>query len=332
MTKELNYHFSELVKSWIFKYLKQGKRIWILVNKKWYSWGVICHKCGFTPQCTKCSVNISFYQLQNKEKIWLCHICKTQYRFPTKCEQCGSEKIKEFGLGTQKVAESLEREFGAQSVIIESGLVNSVNKIQKMKEKILKEKPQIIIGTSLLTTPIQWYPLDLIIFLNADFGLNVPDFTANEKNFWFLYEAFTKHSTQNFLVQTFNPEHYSIRSACKLDEIWFFEQENEFKKANKYPPFAELCIILYKNEIEKRVFSWVDKLYKELLFLQKKYELENDIEIYATPPLVYKIWGKYRYNIILKWTQVRNFMDIVYSKLRLQSRGFKVDWEATTIV
>jgi hypothetical protein len=58
----------------------------------------------------------------------------------------------------------------------------------------------------------------------------------------------------------------------------------------------------------------------------------DDLEIYSTPPLIYKIFGKYRYNIILKWKDLRNFMDIVYTKLKINQNWFKVDWEAESLI
>ena len=79
------------------------------------------------------------------------------------------------------------------------------------------------------------------------------------------------------------------------------------------------------------MFNKVDLLHKELLYLKEKYELK-DIEIYSTPPLIYKMFGKYRYNIILKWPGLKQFMDIVYPKLKLASKGFKVDRMAESIV
>jgi len=79
----------------------------------------------------------------------------------------------------------------------------------------------------------------------------------------------------------------------------FYAQDNIFRQVNHYPPFGELCVILYKNEIEESLFTKVDTLHKDLLYLKEKYQLKN-IEIYSTPPLVYKMFGKYRYNIILK--------------------------------
>ncbi len=334
MTREIDYHFSEMLKVGINKYINQGKKIAILVNKKGYSNGILCRKCGHVPQCKRCSVSISYHKIwttQNKqEKTWICHICKSQYNLPSKCDSCWSDEIKEFWLWTQKTAEIIQESFGVKCGIIEQNSANSVNKIDRLLKQI--QNHQIIIWTSLLTTPIKWIQFDLFVFLNADQGLNIPDFAANEHNFWNLYDAFTKHKTTNFLVQTFNPDHRGIRAACKLDKAWFFEQEHKYRKENSYPPFGELAMILYKNKNEKSLFNQVDKLYKELLFFQQKYQLTNDIEIFSTPPLVYKVFGKYRYNIILKWTNVRNFMDIVYTQLELAKRGFKVDWDVVSIV
>ena len=333
--KELNKNFSELFDKWIRKYLAQKKKIGILINKKGFDSWIICHHCWHIPQCDRCSVAINYHLLPNWEKIWICHICKKQYIYPKTCEKCWSEEIKQYGLGTQKLASILKDEYWAESLIIESETVNSKNKIEKLNNK-LNEFSQnwitpICIWTSLLTTPIRDRTFDLLVFIDADIGLNIPDYNANERNFYFLYEAFIKHPSKSFIVQTLNPDQYSIRYACKMDKEGFFSIENEFRKANNYPPFWEMCLILYKDEIEEKLFNKVDQLYKELLYLQEKYQLK-DMEIFTTPPLIYKVFWKYRYNIVLKWNEVRNFMDIVYTKLSLNKKGFKINWMPESMV
>ena len=335
MTKELNQNFSELFEKGLAKYLRSNKKIWILINKKGYHVGIICHHCGHIPQCDRCSVAVNYHLLPSGEKLGICHICKKQYTFPKKCENCWSAEIREYGMGTQKLAQLLKEEYGAESLIIESETVRSTNKIQKFKAQLpeftQQGKNPILIWTSLLTTPMQGWNLDLLVILDADVGLNIPDYNASEKNFYFLYEAFCKHHCQNFLVQTRNPDHHSIRSACKMQKSDFFAVENLFRKQYSYPPFGELCLILYKDEIEQKLFNKVDQLYKELLYLQQKYQL-NDLEIYTTPPLIYKIFGKYRYNVVIKGKDVRNFMDIVYPKLQLSKKGFKINRMAESMV
>lgn len=327
MQSEQDYIFSEIAKKWIKKYISQNKTIWILVNKKWFSSWIFCKKCWFVPKCDNCDVNISFHKTNN-QKIWLCHICKKQYNYFEKCPHCNSQEIIEFWIWIQQVAEIIRSKYNIDLEIIESERVNSKNKINKFFEK---EKKHIYIWTNLLNTPINWIDFDLIIFLNADIWLNIPDYSSEKNNFYFLYDTFTNHKCRNFIVQTNNPEQNSIRNACKIDKEWFTKIDNDFRKKNNYPPFWDICVIKYKHEIEERMFLKVDKLYKEILYLKEKYELK-DLEIYSTPPIIYKIFGKYRYNIILKWNNLRNFMDIIYSKLRLNQNNFKIDRNAESII
>lgn len=329
MNQEEEYHYSNLLQKGIQKILKNNWKIAIIVNKKGYSSGIICKQCWNIPQCKNCSVSISYHKLPSGEKIGLCHICKTQYIIPKTCESCNGEIIQEYGQGIQQVAERCEHTFNTRTTILETKTANSPKKIEKIKN-IITNTP-IIIWTSLLNTPVQDQIFDVIVFLDADIGLNIPDYNANKNNFHLLYDMFINHHTENFIIQTRNPQQESIRYACKLDLTGFEEFDNAFKQKYNYPPFADLCIIMYKDEIEQKLFNKIDTLYKELLYLKEKYQM-NDLEMYSTPPLIYKIFGKYRYNIILKWKKTRDFMDIVYSKLQLNKKGFKIDRMAESIV
>jgi len=89
---------------------------------------------------------------------------------------------------------------------------------------------------------------------------------------------------------------------------------------------------MYKNEMEKKVFQTVNKLYQELLYYKQKNEPKNKIEIYATPPLIYKMFNKYRYNIIIKGKNIRPFLEDAYQKLQIAQRGFKIDRQAKDLV
>lgn len=333
MRKEVNYHFSELVQTGIEKYIRQYKTILIIVNKKWYASWVICYQCGHIPQCNNCSVSISYHTDIHKQAFGLCHICKSHYDIPKTCPKCQSQNIRPYWLGIQQVADYIQKEYTITPIVIDSDKVNSPNKI-KNTHKILEsntKSAKIILGTGLLTTPIKNTSIDLVIFLNADIWLNIPDYTAAEKNFHFLYEAIQNYPESNILIQSFNPDQYSIRSACKKNKELFHEQDAIYRKQYHYPPFSDLCVLLYKHEIEERLYANVDKLYKELLYYKEKYQLEN-IEIYTTPPLIYKKFGKFRYNIVLKWDQLRNFIDIIYSKCNINGRWFKIDRQADSIV
>ncbi len=329
MRQEKNKIFSELTHKWIKKYIELWKKIWIIVNKKWYSTWIICEDCGYIPKCENCDIPIAYHLNDNKEYFWICHICKKNYNLTNSCKKCWWTNTNQYWTWTQKIAETIQKEFWKKSIIIESETVNSPNKIKKIFDEI--KNNQIIIWTSLLTNPMKNINFDIMIFINADIWLNIPDYQTNYYNFLFLYETFTKHKCWNFIVQTYNPTAYSILNACKMDFEWFNNQEMKYREDFNYPPFTDICIILYKNEIEEKLFKKTNSLYQEIMFLLEKYWIK-DIEVYATPPLIYKMFGKYRYNIILKWKNLRQFMDIAYSKLKINSRWFKIDRKAMNIV
>lgn len=329
MRKENSHIFSELATKWIKKILNQNKKILILVNKKWYSNWSICKDCWFIPKCKNCDITISYHLNQAWEEFWLCHICKTQYEKFLICPNCQSKNIMNYGYGTQQIKEIIKQQFNTDSLIIESQKANSIAKTNLITTEINKYK--IIIWTSLLTTPMANIDFDLIIFLNADMSLNIPDFNSNWRNFLFIYETLINYKTENYIVQTFNPWNYSIQYAIRLDILWFKKTELKNRLSFNYPPYTQMCAILYKDEIEEKLFNKINTLFQELLFLKEKY-WNSTIEIFSTPALIYKMFGKYRYNIILKWNNLREFMDIAFSKLKILSRWFKIDREPENIV
>lgn len=330
MKKEKKNIFSELAEKWINKYLKQNKKIAIIVNKKWYASWVLCKDCWHIPKCKNCDIPIAYHKDNNENQFWICHLCKTQYNIFTSCPKCWWFDIKTYWLWTQKISEIIYTTYNTKPIIIESETANSIPKINKIKQDI--HNSRIIIWTSLLTTNIKENIFDIMIFQNADIWLNIPDYLSNQNNFSLLYNTFKYNGCNNFIVQSFNTENYSIINACKMDFEWFNKKEQSYRQEFNYPPFSQICVILYKNEIEEKLFNTVNKLYQEILFLKEKYELNEQLEIYSTPPLIYKIYWKYRYNIIIKGKDIRQFMDIVYSKLKISSRWFKIDWNPQNII
>ncbi|MBS8121735.1 hypothetical protein [Candidatus Vampirococcus lugosii] len=327
MTKENNKVISEIANKAINKFSKNNGKIAIIVNKKGHSSGTICNNCGFVPKCKNCDVAITYHLDQNGSFFGLCHICKTSYNNIENCSNCGSKQINKYGYGTEKIQKLLEDNYGVKSKILQNEHTNSINKSIKSKKEI--KNINIIIGTSTLIDSKN-IDFDAIIFLNADIGLNIPDYNSNYKNFLFIYDGINNLNSKNFFIQTFNPENHSIINGIRLDFENFKKEELKFRKDFTYPPYTQICSILYKDEIEEKLFKKVDLLYKEILYLKKKYGAE-DIEIYSTPAMIYKMFGKYRYNIILKGENLREFMEIIYSKLNIQKKGFKIDWAPESI-
>lgn len=328
MRNEENKIFSDLTWKWINKYIKNWKKIAIIVNKKWYSSWTICNDCWYIPKCENCDVPIAYHINKDLSQFWLCHICKRHYNEISKCPECEWYNIKKYWYWTEKIQEQIKNTFWIEALIIQSEKVNSLNKSKKSKEEI--EKNNIIIWTSILSR-IRWIKFDLVIFLNADIWLNIPDYNSNYSNFIFIYEALNNLESNNFIIQSFSTENHSIKNACNFNIEEFKKTELEYRKNFWYPPYKQLCKILYKDEIEKKLFDKVNKLYQEILFLKEKYWLD-DIEVYSTPAMIYKMFWKYRYNIIIKWNNIEWFIDIIYSKLEIQKKWFKIDMHPNNLI
>lgn len=257
---------------------------------------MLCDDCGFIPKCDHCDIPIAFHNDPQKQLYGICHICKKHYQpFPT-CPKCSGFNIKLYGTGAQKVETLLEKEFGAKNIVtVDSESANSQAKVKKLQ--LALPDADIVVGTSLLATPpADWKP-DMVVVMNADAGLHIPDYKSHEKVFTGLSTIVNNYSN-NIIVQSYKSDHPSIRCACSGNMDEFTKTEKAFRKDHGYPPYAQLAVILYKNEIEQKMFTTVNKLYQELLFLNEKNG--SSIEMYATPPLVYKMYDKYRYNIVLK--------------------------------
>lgn len=324
---EKNKFFWELTEKTIKKYIKLWKKILFITNKKWYSSSTICQDCWYIPKCKNCDIPIAKYTNKGNY-ISMCPICKTVYENDWVCNKCWWTNIKEVWIWTYKLAWFLTDIFGITPIVIENTNINSKSKIEKTK-KVL-ENERYVISTSILSTENKYFNPDLIIFFNADIWLSIPDFNAWEKHFLFLYEFIKKYSTTNFIIQTFNFDHYVYHNILKLDLEWFWEKELKYRKQFNYPPYTEIAVIMYKSEIEDRLYRKISKLESEL-----KYLIENqnyDIKLFSTPPLVYKKFWKYHYNIILKWKNLKSFLDIAVDKLKIKGKWFQIDWLPNNII
>lgn len=274
-----------------------------------------------------------------KSLTGLCHICKTVSQLPSRCAECGkSDTLVLYGLTVQKTAEWIQQTYHIRPTVIDASSLASSKKIEKSLTEIVKA--QVVIATSAILPAgnnaeckIQNSKLlsfELIVVPSADQWLTLPDYAVREKNFVLLHDIFTHQATQHYIIQSHKVDHPSIRFACKLDPGGFYEQEAVFRQAHHYPPYGELCIIKYNHQDESRLHTAIDNLTKELRFLQQSYGYQ-DMEIYSTPPLVYKKFGKYYYHIIIIGQQVRLLMDIAFPKLQMAKRGYKIDWMAEGI-
>lgn len=320
MLTETSSIFSDITHRTILKYKKSWKKILFISNRKWYSSSNLCLDCWFIPKCKNCDVPIAQY-VHDEQFIYMCPICKSIYENLKTCQKCKSNNIKEIWMWTHKLASILKDKYKIHVNILENTDLNSKSKIINAN-KLLQES-QFLVSSSILSSENAHFSPDIIVFINADTWLSIPDFNSSEKHFLFLYEFIKKYKSKNFIIQSFNVNHYVYLNILNLDLDSFWKKELEIRKNFNYPPFSEIAMILYRSEIEDRVYNRISKLESELRYLA---EIEGfKIEIYPTPALVFKKFWKYHYNILLKWKNLKSFLDIANARLSIHKKWFQID-------
>ena len=329
MLTEQNTVFSNVTEKTIIKYKKLWKKILFIANKKWYNTSHLCTDCWYIPKCHNCDIPIwKYVSPTSNDYIYMCPICKRIYDSLIPCSNCWGSNIKEVWLGAHKLKEYLQKKFNIKPLVIENTDINRVTKIKKVKEKL--QNTQFVVSTPIFSFPCNDFVPDIIIFINADWWLTIPDFNTNEKHFLFLYEFINNYPTKNFIIQTFNFEHYVYKYLVNLDLEGFWKQELSFRKQFNYPPYTEIAVLIYKNQIEEKVYSKISKIEAELKYLVEK--LNPTVEIYPTPQLIFKRFWKYHYNIILKWENLKPFLDKAVQSLKLREKHFQIDWLPTNLI
>lgn len=314
--------FSSLAKKTLENYIPQGKKVLIIWGKKGLASWVQCQDCGYIPKCQHCDIPVAYHRDQWGQTFGICHICKASYSAIGMCPTCGGYDIDLFGTGLQKIEEQIHELYPTcKTLCLAAEQVSSLPKITKIHTDI--QEAQCLITTGIWqVAPYGWQP-DAVIIIRADSSLSIPDWKVSEHCYTMLSTCIAQYDCP-IIIQAYSVWHHALRAACAADEKLFWQEENTYREQYAYPPYAQMAIVFYRHEIEETMFTRVHKLYQELLYLQKT---DNFVgEIFATPPLIYKMYDKYKYNIVLKWKDLRPFLEKAFAQLAIRDRWFKVDW------
>ncbi len=316
-----NKIFCDLSERAITKTLETGQSVVIFLNKKGVHTGMVCKECGHIPYCKQCDIPISLHHNLHQQLFWLCPICQTSYEIIKTCPHCWHNKLDTYGIGIQHAAQYCKSQFTANTVIIQSSNANSNNKIKELLANT-RNHPMIILATSLLQYPIidnVW----LVLFQNA-LQANIPDYNTEYNNYQFLQTVVKSYIVPHIIMQTYQPDHSIIHAITHDDSDYFLLQDQAFRQKHDYPPFGELCIISYKHTVESSLFTSVNNLFHDILALKQQWGYDQ-IQVYAIPAMIYKIYGKYRYQIVIKGKTIRSFTNSIFEKLKPYQKWFKFD-------
>jgi primosomal protein N' (replication factor Y) len=242
--------------------LANGTQALVLINRRGYSWSVLCRSCGASVQCANCSISMTHHKQRNRLE---CHYCGSIQPIPKLCPKCQSKYIYFFGEGSEHLEERLRKEFpGARIARLDRDTARTKRQYQETLGAFAAGALDILVGTQMLAKGHDFQRVTLVGVVSADSLLSLPDFRAGERTFQLLTQVAGRAGRGELpgrvLIQTFYPEHYAIQDAVKQDYLSFFQRELHFRRMMAYPPFTSLANVIVRDKSLEKAIRWSRQL------------------------------------------------------------------------
>jgi primosomal protein N' (replication factor Y) (superfamily II helicase) len=242
--------------------LTLGTQTLVLINRRGYSWSVLCRSCGASVQCANCSISMTYHKHRNRLE---CHYCGSIQSVPKECPKCQSKYVYFFGEGSEHLEERLRKQFpGARIARLDRDTARTKRQYQETLGAFAGGALDILVGTQMLAKGHDFQRVTLVGVSSADSSLHLPDFRAAERTFQLLTQVAGRAGrgalTGRVLIQTYYPEHYAIQDAVRQDYASFFEREMHFRRMMQYPPFTSLANVIVRDTNLERAIIWSRQL------------------------------------------------------------------------
>jgi primosomal protein N' (replication factor Y) len=278
--------------------LAGGTQSLILINRRGYSWFVLCRSCGAGVECENCSISLAYHKQRERLE---CHYCGFSRRVPEACPKCNSEHVYFFGAGSEQLEEKLRERFPAAKIArLDRDSVRTKRAYQQVLGDFATGKIDILVGTQMVAKGHDFQGVTLVGVIAADSQLSLPDFRAAERTFQLLTQVAGRAGRGGLpgevLVETYSPEHYAIQLAARQDYLTFFEKEVHFRRLLHYPPFTALASILVRDKKIENAIRWSRQL---SAFLAPQESRGVKVLGPAAAPLA-RLKREYRFQFLLK--------------------------------
>ena len=296
--KKNNFILSSILKDKIREKLNNKEQIILLLNRRGYSNIITCRDCGYVEKCPKCDISYTYHKTSNNIK---CHYCSTSKIAPSKCSNCGSTNIKDYGMGTEKLEEELHKLYDARIVRMDIDTTSKKGEHERIINSFGKGEYDILIGTQMIAKGLDFPRVTLVGVVSADSSLSSPDFRASENTFELLCQvsgrAGRSSSKGEVIIQTYNPDHYSIVLSKTHDYLSFYKKEMQMRKLLKYSPYYYMILLQISTKDYDLGFKEANKISSYL-----RNNLNNDTIILGpSMASMFKVNNTYHYQIIIKY-------------------------------
>ena len=282
--------------------LENEEQVILYLNRRGMSTCVLCRDCGKSVQCLGCSVAL----VQHAEIDGLvCHYCGYSRAMPSVCDHCGSRNIRGMGMGTQRLETMVKKLWPRARVLrLDSDAARGPDSYFDIWETFSERRADILVGTQLVTRGLDLPAVTCVGVVDADLPLHFPDYRSAESTFSLVVQVAGRAGrdgrASRVVVQTSNPEHYSLRCAATGDYEGFYAAELPSRKAFVFPPFAELAVLTRTDADDARAAAVAREAAEELASGLLRDGTEGIRVMGPAPAFIHRLRGEYRWQVTLK--------------------------------
>ncbi|WP_227935762.1 primosomal protein N' [Alkalihalobacillus deserti] len=279
--------------------LEKGEQTVLFLNRRGYSTFVMCRDCGYVATCDHCDISLTYHRTQHSLK---CHYCGHEEKMPDTCESCGSDHIRFFGSGTQKVEEELTRVLPEAKVIrMDIDTTRRKGSHEKLLSAFGRGEADILLGTQMIAKGLDFPKITLVGVLAADSMLHIPDFRSAERTFQLMEQVSGRAGRHDLegevIIQSYTPDHYSIELVKTHNYEQYFQMEMSQRKVGLYPPYVFMILINISHPELTHVIHISEKI---VSFLKREVSDQTVILGPVASPLA-RIKDRYRYQCMIKY-------------------------------
>ena len=284
--------------------LGRGEQVLLFLNRRGFASYPVCGKCGEAVKCRNCDISLTLHQAAN---AYRCHYCGFSLAATTNCRACGSSRMIMLGVGTERVEQAVSALF-PQAVVarMDRDTTSRKGAVVRLLKKLHQGRIDILIGTQMVAKGHDFPNITLVGILCADLSLSFPDFRSGARTFQLLAQVAGRAGRGarpgKVILQTYNPDHFSITSACAQDFKSFYAREIQFRKALNYPPFTRFVQLKISGKDREKVREHAQVVMahcRRLIAGTSGYARSVEVLGPIEAPMT-RIAGQYRWQILVK--------------------------------
>jgi primosomal protein N' (replication factor Y) len=294
--------FSRALQRAMDEALGRGEQVILFLNRRGTATFVLCRDCGTVLRCPHCDTPLTYH---SPRAHLICHHCNRREPQPERCPQCGSRRIRYFGLGTERVEQAIHQRWpDVRTLRWDRDTAHNHAAHATILHLFSSGLAHVLIGTQMIAKGLDLPLVTVVGIISADTALNLPDFRSGERTFQLLTQVAGRAGRGllggRVILQTYHPDHYAVVAAAAHDYAGFSAQELAFRREQGYPPYRRLAKLVYENTSPSRARAEAEALADTLRDTMAQWGLPTTDLIGPAPPFFARLRGRYRWQMLLR--------------------------------